>query len=95
MMKLYVGNLPENVKEQALRDAFEPYGKVTAIQIIRDRGSGQPWGDAFVTMSDRHAAQEALQAMNGRCFLDRTIRVEKSQRMRRDFLNPMKKPRKR
>jgi RNA recognition motif-containing protein len=94
MMKLYVGNLPEKVTEQLLRDAFEDYGKVAAVQIVRDRTSGQPWGYAFVMMSDRQEAQEALRAMNGRCFLGSTIRVEKSLRTRRGFVNPTMKSRK-
>ena len=39
--KLYVGNLPYSVDQQALQDAFAPFGAVASAIVISDRDTGR------------------------------------------------------
>ena len=50
--KLFVGGLKEDTKEHHLREYFEKYGKIDAIEIITDRQSGKKRGFGFVTFDD-------------------------------------------
>ena len=46
-MKLYVGNLPHEMNEEALNTLFAEAGAVTSAKIITDRQTGQPRGLRF------------------------------------------------
>ena len=48
--KIYVGNLPEDVRSRDLEDVFYKYGKVSDIDIHNTRGGGAPF--AFVQFDD-------------------------------------------
>lgn len=65
MKNIYVGNLDYNVSEQELREAFEAYGQVDNVTIMRDRDTGQPRGFAFVEMANDEEAQKAITGTNG------------------------------
>jgi RNA recognition motif-containing protein len=70
--RLYVGNLPYSVTEDALRDLFSQHGEVRAVQVVMDRDTGRPRGFAFVEMED---GQAAIQALDGQPFEGRNLRV--------------------
>lgn len=64
MKNIYVGNLPSNLNEDALRSAFATYGKVESVKIIRDQ-AGQLRGFAFVEMGNDNEAANAISGLNG------------------------------
>ena len=39
-MKLYVGNIANDVSEQELQDLFSTYGAVLSARVIKDKFSG-------------------------------------------------------
>jgi RNA recognition motif-containing protein len=59
---IYIGNLPFDVTEDAVRDLFSPFGMVEAVKLITDRDTGRPRGFGFVEMSN--GGQEAITALN-------------------------------
>jgi len=65
MKNIFVGNLDFGTSEDAIRAAFEEYGTVERVTIVRDRDTGQPRGFAFVEMTDSAAADRAIAALNG------------------------------
>lgn len=73
--KLYIGNLPYNITETALREMFAPVGAVDSVSIITDRDTGRPKGFAFVEMTDDDAAKQAISQINGKTFDNRSITV--------------------
>jgi RNA recognition motif-containing protein len=75
---LYVGNLAWSTTEEEVRAAFEAYGEVTSVKLIEDRETGRPRGFGFVEMSDDNAALEAVDAMDGRDFGGRNIKVNEA-----------------
>ena len=74
---LYVGNLPWSATEQEIREAFEVYGEVTSVNLIADRETGRPRGFGFVEM-DEKGATAAMQALDGKDFGGRDLRVNEA-----------------
>ena len=77
-MNIYVGNLPYSVQEDELRKAFENYGEVTNVSLIKDRFTGEPRGFGFVEMASRDEGMEALAGLNGTDFGGRTLKVNEA-----------------
>ena len=48
-MNIYEGNLSYEVNEEDLQEAFEVFGQVESVRIIKDKYSGRPKGFGFVT----------------------------------------------
>ncbi len=65
-MNIYVGNLSRAVTEEELRRAFEPFGKVDAATLIKDKFSGEPRGFGFVDMPVQAEAEAAITGLNGK-----------------------------
>ncbi len=77
-MNIYVGNLSFDVSEENLRQAFEPFGQVSSITIIKDKYSGQSRGFGFVEMPNQAEAQAAIENLNGKEVLGRQINVNEA-----------------
>ena len=72
--KLFVGNLPFSANENDLQEMFEQFGEIDEIRVITDRETGRSRGFAFVTFTEKEAADSAL-AMNGKDLNGRDLRV--------------------
>ena len=77
-MKIYVGNMSFDTEESDLRKAFEEHGSVDSVAIITDRDTGRSKGFGFVEMSDDTQAQTAIDSMNDKEFMGRTLKVNKA-----------------
>ena len=77
MKNLFVGNLPFDVTEEALRDLFTPFGEVQQVRIMTDRDTGRPRGFAFVEMADDDSTK-AIAALNGKDFGGRALNVNEA-----------------
>lgn len=75
---IYVGNLSYDTTEDTLRTLFGEFGEVESARVITDRYTGRSKGFAFVEMSAEDAAQEAIDALNGKSVDGREIRVDKA-----------------
>lgn len=78
--KVYVGNLPYSVDEDALHSAFDPQtlgtsGSITEVSVIKDKFSGRSKGFAFVTYDNAEAANVAIEKLNNADFGGRQIKV--------------------
>ncbi|MFC1993208.1 RNA recognition motif domain-containing protein [Chloroflexota bacterium] len=74
-MKIYVGNLSFDVTEEELRGEFASFGNVESVSIPIDRYSGRARGFAFVEMPSVSEGQDAIAALNGKTFKERTLTV--------------------
>jgi len=74
-VKLHVGNLAYTTTEDDLRTLFAQAGNVAAVDLIKDRVSGQSKGFAFVTMSTQSEAQKAISMLNAFSIHDRELKV--------------------
>lgn len=77
-MNIFVGNLSLEVTEDELRKAFEAFGQVALVNIVKDRYSGQSRGFGFVEMSARAEAQAAIAGLNGKELKGRTLNVNEA-----------------
>jgi RNA recognition motif-containing protein len=77
-MNIYVGNLAYDVTEEDLRQAFEAFGRITSISLIKDKFTGQSKGFAFVEMSAKGEARVAITKLNGQELKGRAITVNEA-----------------
>jgi cold-inducible RNA-binding protein len=77
-VNIYVGNLSREVSEDELRKAFEGFGQVTSVNIIKDRYSGESRGFGFVEMTTKSEAEAAISSLNGTSLKERTLTVSEA-----------------
>jgi len=77
-MNIYVGNLPYNVTEEELKEAFSKFGEVSSVNVITDKYSGQSKGFGFVEMEKNSEAEEAIKALNESSLKGRDIKVNQA-----------------
>jgi len=75
-MNIYVGNLSRETTEDDLRQAFEAFGQIISIKILRDRVTGESNGFGFVGMPISDEGQTAISELNGKDLKGHTIKVE-------------------
>ena len=73
--KLYVGNLPYNIRDDGLQKLFAQAGSVVSATVITDRESGRSKGFGYVEMSSPEEADKAIQMFNGYSYDGRDLRV--------------------
>lgn len=77
-MNIYVGNLPFDTTQTQLEDLFAPFGQVESARVINDRMTGQPRGFGFVQMASKEEGLRAIEALNGRDFNSKQLRVNEA-----------------
>jgi len=77
-LNIYVGNLSYEVTEGELREKFAAFGEVTAVNIIKDKYSGESRGFGFVEMPSKSEAQKAIEEMNGKDLMGRAVNVNEA-----------------
>jgi RNA recognition motif-containing protein len=83
LMNIYVGNLPFTITEDKLKDLFVGFGKVTTINLITDKTTGEPRGFGFVEMPTQSEAEAAIKGLNGTSVGGMTIQVNIARDRRR------------
>ena len=74
-MNIYVGNLSYEVTEEDLNEAFEVFGKVETVRVLKDKDTGRSKGFGFVEMSNNADAQSAINDLNDKEIKGRTLKV--------------------
>lgn len=77
-MNIYVGNLLRETTEADLRQAFEAFGQVTSVKIIKDQYTGDSRGFGFLEMPNYQEAKSALSGLNGKGLQGRTLKVNEA-----------------
>lgn len=77
-MNMHVGNLAYNVTEDDLRTLFSSFGEVSAVNIIKEKSSGQSKGFGFVDMPNNSEADKAMKGLNGTRLKDQLIKVSQA-----------------
>jgi RNA recognition motif-containing protein len=74
-VKLYVGNMAKSTTAEELRTLFAQAGTVTAVDVIKDRDSGQSKGFGFITMTDQIEAEKAISMYNAYSMAEHELKV--------------------
>ena len=73
--KLYVGNLSKSTTQEELNVLFAQAGQVIAAEVVKDRRSGESRGIAFITMSAKSEADQAVSMFNMYSLSDHALKV--------------------
>ena len=74
-VKLYVGNMAKSTTSEELNTLFTQAGAVTAVDVIKDRDSGQSKGFAFITMTAQADADKAISMFNAYSLGEHELKV--------------------
>jgi len=74
-MNIFVGNFPFDATEADLQLAFERFGKVAAVIIVKEKKGVKSRGFGFVEMPDEREANGAILALNSKDFMGRPLNV--------------------
>lgn len=83
-VRLYVGNLPEELSRQELEAVFADAGSPVSTKIITDRKTNKCRGFGFVTVKNDEQADEIIEKFNGFMFKDSPLKVERAQPRSKD-----------
>lgn len=73
--RLYVGNLSRSTTQDDLNTLFAQAGKITSVEVIKDRVSGESKGFAFVTMSTQNEANKVINMFNLYLLSGHTLKI--------------------
>jgi len=77
-MNIHVGNLSFDVTEEGLRQAFEVFGQIASVNIVKDKLTLESRGFGFVEMPAKAEAQSAINHLNGKGLKGRRLRVSEA-----------------
>jgi RNA recognition motif-containing protein len=77
-MNIYVGNLSYEVTEEDLKQAFEAFGEVETVKVIKDNYTDRSKGFGFVEMPAKDEAQSAINELNDKELKGRTLKVNEA-----------------
>lgn len=78
MTNIFVGNLSFQTTQDELHATFAQFGNVERVNIVTDRDSGQSRGFAFVEMTERRDAENAIATLNGQQLNGRAMNVNEA-----------------
>jgi len=78
MKNIFVGNMTFQTTEDDLRALFEPFGQVARVHVAVDRETRRSRGFGFVEMPNDAEAAQAMQALDGKDFNGRALKVNEA-----------------
>ena len=78
-VRLYIGNLPEDITRQDLETVFSEGGDESAsAKLITDRKTGKCRGFGFVTVKTDEEADQFIEKFNGVTVKETVLKIEKA-----------------
>lgn len=77
-MKIYVSNISDEVTEEDIRGAFEAFGKVDSVSLVREESAGESPDCAFVEMPSDQEASAAISGLSETKLKGCTIQVNEA-----------------
>jgi len=71
---IFVGDLSPEIDDQALHNAFLPFGSISDARVMRDPNTNRSRGYGFVAFRRKEDAERAMSEMNGEWLGGRPIR---------------------
>ena len=77
-MNIFVGSLSSDTTEEDLKNAFEAFGQVKSVTIIKDMFSRESKGFGFVEIQSKAEAQAAINGLNGTLLKGKALNVNEA-----------------
>jgi cold-inducible RNA-binding protein len=77
-MKLYIGNIPFDARDEELREIFSGFGALGTATVIVDPRKGRSRGFGFVEFDDPEHGRAAIAGVNGTQFGGRKLVVNEA-----------------
>ena len=74
-VRIYVGNLNKSTTQDEINTLFAQAGAVSAVEVIKDRGTGLSKGFAFVSMPVQAEADKAVNMFNDYDLAENKLKV--------------------
>lgn len=79
-MKIFIGNISPDVKEEELEKLFSEFGDIESVEIVFDKLTGESRKFGFVKMPNEAEANKAIKSLNGKSFQGKDIIVNQARR---------------
>jgi RNA recognition motif-containing protein len=79
-MKIFVGNISTDVKEEELEKLFSKHGEVESVEIVFDKLTGESRKFGFIRMPNESEANNAVKSLDGKNLKGKTLRVNHARR---------------
>ncbi|XP_042030486.1 heterogeneous nuclear ribonucleoprotein Q-like isoform X3 [Salvia splendens] len=89
--EVFIGGLSRDISEEDLRELCEPLGEIFEIRVMKNRDTGESKGFAFVAFRTKDEAQKAIEELNNKEFMGRTLRCSLSETKYRLFIGNVPK----
>jgi RNA recognition motif-containing protein len=77
-MRIFTGNISSEVTEENLRAAFQPFGTIESLTLMKDRVTNAPKGFAFIEMPAKAEADAAIAGLNGKDMKGKALVVNEA-----------------
>ncbi len=77
-MKLHIGNLANTTKKEDIQKAFESFGTITRINVVKDKETGEPRGFAFIEFETVDEGNGAIAGLHDSQLLGNEITVREA-----------------
>ncbi|KAG1359136.1 heterogeneous nuclear ribonucleoprotein Q [Cocos nucifera] len=89
--EVFIGGLLRDATEEDLRELCEAFGEIHDVRLVKDKDTGESKGFAFITFTNKDAAQKAIEELHDKEFKERTLRCSLSQVKHRLFVGNVPK----
>ncbi|ONK80930.1 uncharacterized protein A4U43_C01F23360 [Asparagus officinalis] len=89
--EIYVGGIPSDASEEDLKNFCKSVGEVVEVRLIKDKGSSENKGYAFVTYLTKELAEKATEDLNNTEFKGKKIKCSTAQKKHRLFIGNVPK----
>lgn len=77
-MNIYVATISPQLTEEEIKKAFAAYGKLSSVELVKDRHTGNLRGFGFIEMPRETEAEAAIAGLNGKKFKGKKLTVKKA-----------------
>jgi len=74
-VSIYVGNLDDDITEHDLKTAFEPFGELLNVKVVRDPVTSKSKNIGFISFTNKPDAEKAIRDMHGAMLKTRPIKT--------------------
>ena len=74
-IRIYVGNLNKSTTQAEINTLFTQAGTVSAVEIVKERGTDVSKGFAFVSMPTQAEADKAISMFNDYALAENKLKV--------------------